>query len=102
MSPETMTFLLEEAKNCSPDRLPDFLGKLETVRVTAMARLAVPASPVPTDEFDRWLTIDEAMQMLGFSKSYLYTKSFPFKRREGRSIRFSRAGILEYIQKRRN
>jgi excisionase family DNA binding protein len=88
-------FLL--AKNLSLDSLPDFLGELETIRVTAFARIASPT--IASADYN--LDVTEAAERLHVSKSYLYRnhQKFPFTRPEGTRVLFSSAGIDAYLAK---
>jgi hypothetical protein len=99
MTPEMMTFLLDQAKTCAAERLPEFLGKLETVRVTALARLSAPV--VQNRGNDQLLDVMEASKRLKMSKQYLYRnhEQFDFTRRVGRKLLFSAKGIDEFISK---
>lgn len=90
--------VLKLARDLNVDHLPEFLGELEQVRVTAFARLAAPVFMQP--QFERQLEIDEAANLLGMSQDYLYRhhQQFPFTRREGRRLLFSFLGIQKYIR----
>ena len=91
---------IELARTLVPDQLAEFLGELEIVRVTALARLAAPAVELPPD---RNLDVREASKRLHVSQSYLYrhAERFPFLRKEGRKILFSSNGLEIYLQKKR-
>ncbi|MGA8310743.1 MAG: hypothetical protein WB755_11990 [Terriglobales bacterium] len=95
---ETIT---RQARTVPADDLPEFLGKLETARVTAMARLAVPTA---ASEPDRLLGIREASERLNLSAAYLYRHSdqLPFTVRQGRKLLFSSSGISKFISKNQN
>ncbi|MBZ5598121.1 MAG: helix-turn-helix domain-containing protein [Acidobacteriia bacterium] len=90
--------VLQQARTAPSESLPQFLGKLEEARVTALARLSAPA-PVPTQ--DELLDITQACALLHCSKAFLYhrSKSLPFARRAGRKLLFSRRGIEAYLTK---
>jgi predicted DNA-binding transcriptional regulator AlpA len=92
-----LKIVLSAARELPLDELPRFLGNLEEIRCTAMARLVTPASAVVLP--DQLLDVDEAARRLGMSKDYLYRRHdrFPFTRRVGRNLRFSARGIEEYI-----
>lgn len=79
------------------DRIPEALGTLEQAR----ARLSLRAFSV-VQPSDRLLGVSEAAELLGMADDTLYRKaaSLPFTVREGRSLRFSRAGIEKYIRTR--
>jgi predicted DNA-binding transcriptional regulator AlpA len=89
---------LKLARDLNVEQLPEFLGELEQVRVTALARLAAPVFMQP--QMDRQLEVDEAAKLLGMSEDYLYRhhQGFPFTRREGRRLLFSLLGIQKYIR----
>jgi hypothetical protein len=84
------------ARMLPADALPSLLGELEEIRVTALARLAVPASVSAPDEL---LEVPEAAARLSVSPNYLYrhARRYPFTRREGRKLLFSAKGIEQYI-----
>jgi len=89
---------LKLARDLSVDQLPEFLGELEQVRVTAFTRLAVPILMQP--QIDRLLEVADSARLLGVSRDYLYRhhQQFPFTRREGRRLLFSLLGIQKYIR----
>src|SRR5262249_41361552 len=85
------------ARELPASELPRFMGDLEEIRFTAMARLSAPISaPTP----DVLLNVGEAAPRLGVSKSFLYRNhsDYSFTRRMGRSLLFSTQGIEEYIR----
>lgn len=88
------------ARTLPGDRLPEFLGNLEKVRVLAFARLVAPPAPLRADEL---LDIEGAARRLCVSKDYLYRHAgrFPFTRHIGRKLVFSSVGIDRYIAKQR-
>jgi len=83
---------LELARILPAEELPEFLGDVEQVRITALARIASPAVEARPDES---LTIEQAHKRLGVSKDYLYRhwQKFRFARQEGRKILFSSNGL---------
>jgi hypothetical protein len=85
--------VLKIARDLNTEQLPELLGELEQVRVTAMARLAAPVQVQP--QVDRLLDVDEAAKQLGVSVDYLYKhhQEFPFTRRRGHKLLFSSVGI---------
>ena len=89
--------ILQLAQELQPAELPHFLGTLEEARQIARLRLT-PATPAPAPP-DELLNIRAAAQRLGCSTDFLYKKSFPFTRRLGRKLMFSRNGIAEYLKK---
>ena len=94
---DELHFVLRAARELPVEQLPRLLGELEECRCTAMARMTVPA-PVQAQP-DELLDVEEAARRLGLSKDYLYRHSgdFPFTRRMGRKLLFSRVGIERHI-----
>lgn len=86
--------MIRVARELPADELPRFLGEIEEVRCTAMARLTTPASPQISRSTDELLAIEEASR-LGVSKDYLYRhhSDFTFTRCVGRKLLFSMLGI---------
>lgn len=93
---------LRLAQQLSADELPEFLGDIETVRVTAMSRISAPSAT--PQQPDRLLSADEAAARLGISKDYLYRHhaEYPFARRIGRRVLFSSVGLESYIGQKRH
>jgi predicted DNA-binding transcriptional regulator AlpA len=100
MKPE-LEIILQSAQTLPAAALPELLGDLEQIRVTALARLTAPAPAASSP--DTLLNVAEAAARLGMSKAYLYRhhSTFPFARREGRALRFSSRGIAEHLAGRR-
>jgi hypothetical protein len=92
---------LQLARSLPAESLPGFLGEIEQIRVTALARISAPAIPQATP--DALLGVNEAAGRLGVSPSYLYRNHsrFGFTRRMGRSLLFSTQGIQTYIRVKR-
>lgn len=90
--------VLIAARTIPPEELPEWLGQIEQIRVTALARLTAPAAIERSDEL---LTVEQAAKRLELSASFLYRNHarLPFTRRMGRSLRFSSLGIDEYIRR---
>lgn len=88
--------VLAEAKTVPPAELPKFLADLREVECTALARLQQPA---PAPAADEMLTIVQACELMKCSRDFLYKRDFPFTRRLGRKLLFSRNGITEYLDK---
>jgi len=91
--------LLMAAKELPLEDIPRFLGDLEEIRCTAMARLTAPA-PAQPRQADELLDITEAARRLGVSKDFLYHRhrEYPFTRRVGRRLLFSALEIDKYIR----
>ena len=86
----------EEAVRTVPRaELPVLIGELERVKAEAMARLVAPEGE------DALLTAEEAAEVLNVSPATVYRNAdrYPFVRREGRLVRFSRRGLQEYVRK---
>jgi excisionase family DNA binding protein len=67
--------VLLTAKTLPPEQLPQFLGALREVEVTALARLALPSPSHPTQprtDGDDTLNVDEAAKYLGISAKWIY------------------------------
>jgi predicted DNA-binding transcriptional regulator AlpA len=92
-----LQIVLEQARTLPPEALPRLLGDLAEIQATAHARLSAPApAPALPDEL---LNVAQAAQKLGCSRDFLYRGKFPFARRLGRKLMFSRVGIEEYLRK---
>jgi hypothetical protein len=89
--------VLQAARTLPPAELPRLLGDLEEVRAVAYARLST--APAPVQQADELLTVAQAAIKLNCSKDYLYKARFPFSRRLGRKLLFSRNGIEDYLRK---
>jgi hypothetical protein len=90
--------ILQIVHDLKVEQLPELLGDLERVRVTAMARLTAPVVTQPS--VDRLLGVGEAAKQLGVSEDYLYRhhREFSFARRAGRKLLFSSVGIEKHIR----
>ncbi len=77
------------------EALPGLIGELERLKAEAQARLFAGESD------DALLTADEAAEVLRLSPATLYRNAdrYPFARREGRLVRFSRRGVQEYVRR---
>jgi predicted DNA-binding transcriptional regulator AlpA len=98
---QELEHVLQAAQNLPAAALPELLGDLEQIRVTALARLTTPALAASAP--DTLLNVAEAAERLGMSAGYLYRhhSEFPFSRRMGKSLRFSSAGISSYLSNKR-
>lgn len=93
---EILESVLRQAASTPVSELPQFLGRLETARVTALARLSAPAAVAPMA--DDWLDAKEAARRLHCSRSFLYhRKTLPFTRRVGKKLVYSARGIEAYL-----
>src|SRR5438876_4998915 len=68
-SQSILSSVLELGRDLPSQELPSFLGKLEEIRVTALARLQTPAAQAKQE--DRLLNTAEAAERLGVSEHYL-------------------------------
>lgn len=99
MRSELQTVLMA-VRELPAGELPRLLGELEEIRCTAMARLSAQLC-LPKAESDELLGVEEASRRLGVSKDFLYRQGrhFPFVRRMGRKLLFSKLGIERHIAK---
>ena len=79
------------------DTIPEALGSLERAR--ARLNLHAFSAAQPSDQL---LGVKEAADLLGMAADTLYRKAatLPFSVRDGRRLRFSKAGIEKYIRAR--
>ena len=97
---ELIENIFRAVQSCPVDRLPRVLGMLAEISETCRARLAGAGTPAQTQ--DELLTISQAADRLQVSDAYLYKDtSLPFRKKLGRSLRFSANGITEYLQRQR-
>jgi predicted DNA-binding transcriptional regulator AlpA len=102
--------LLAAAEQLPRAQLPELLGEIETIRVTALARLTTTepvalaplATTEPVNSADGLIPISAAADRLGMSESYLYKNhaDFSFTRRIGNKLLFSTAEIAAFLKKR--
>lgn len=87
---------MDQARNLPADQLADFLGEIEVIRITALARITTPP---PAESPDGNVDVNEAARRLGVSPQYLYRHAgkFPFVRRIGRKLLFSSEGLSKYL-----
>jgi excisionase family DNA binding protein len=87
----------EQAAALSPANARALLPHLLSLQTVVLARaLAVTSGP---DAGDSLLTVAQAAPRLGVSPDWLYRRAgrLPFTRRLGRQLRFSSAGLDEYL-----
>lgn len=96
-----LPYVLDRIRELPLNRLPELFGQLEIIRSTAQLKMTVPA---PLQTPNQLLDAKAAAVRLGMSEDYVYrhASNFPFTRRNGRSVRFSSAGIDAYIAKGRH
>jgi excisionase family DNA binding protein len=89
--------ILQAARELPAEQLPEFIGRLESAKAIAWARVA---APVVLQIHDELLSAAEAARRLGISKDYLYRRAskYPFTRTQGRRLLFSAQGIDKYIR----
>jgi hypothetical protein len=99
MNEEILETVLQQAQSVPVETVPAFLGKLETIKITALARLLAPATAVRPE--DQLIDVDAAAARLSVSPGYLYRhhEEFQFTRRIGKRLLFSSSGIETYISK---
>jgi predicted DNA-binding transcriptional regulator AlpA len=90
---------LHLAEKLGLEEVAAFLGELEQIRVTALARLS---SPIVTSHPDELLDVGATAKRLGVSQDYLYRHQgeFPFARRIGRKLLFSSVGLEKFLARR--
>ena len=95
--------LFRAARELPAEELPDFIGRLESAKAVAWARLMTLTPASVPQEHDELLSVEVAAERLGISKDYLYRhhSQYPFTRRQGRKLLFSALGIEKYIQQRK-
>jgi predicted DNA-binding transcriptional regulator AlpA len=102
-------FIFSRGKNLDVSEVPKVeipavLGHVEALRARLWSRLQEPpaqTAPAARDS-DQLLDVREAAGLLGMSVDWLYTnyRTLPVVIRTGsRSLRFSKNGIQDYIQK---
>jgi hypothetical protein len=87
----------EQAATLPPSDLPDFLGRLETIRVIATSRITPPA------DSHEMLDATEAADRLGISRTRFYHvyKKYPFVSHEGGKLVASASGLKKYQEAKR-
>ena len=94
----------EQVSSVPLEAVPAMLGDLERLKATLWARLTMPGSngQANSQTGDRLLDVEEAARKLSKTKDYLYRHAddYPFTVRDGRSLRFSEAGIEKFIRQR--
>lgn len=91
----------ERVSSLPVEAVPAMLGDLERLKATLWARLTLPQSNGQgAPDGDRLLDVEEAARKLSKTKDYLYRHAdhYPFTVRDGRSLRFSEAGIEKFIR----
>jgi hypothetical protein len=86
--------VMQLAATLPPDRLPEFLGELEAVRVTALARIQ------PAKDEDETISAQIAADRLGIARSTFYRnqkrKPYSFVWREHGKVVASASGLAKY------
>jgi excisionase family DNA binding protein len=92
--------VLNTVRDLTPEQLPELLGELETIRATAMLKMA---TPIPAQQLDELLPVTAAAKRIGVSTDYLYRHAgrMPFTRRVGRKLLFSSRAVEQYINRAR-
>jgi hypothetical protein len=97
MNEEILETVLQQAQTVPVETIPAFIGKLEFIKITALARLHAPAQSVRPE--DQLIDVEAAAARLSVSPGYLYRhhEKFQFTRRIGKRLLFSSSGIENYI-----
>lgn len=107
MRSEELITLLEglDVESAPSETLGPLLAILAATQGRIAARLVTEAAipRAPTNGHDRLLKVGDASQRLGISTDWLYRHAdeLPFAVREGGALRFSEAGIAEWIERKR-
>ena len=98
---QSLDAVLKAVRESRAEDLPDLIGKLESIKAVAWARLAAPAKA--EQDHDELLDVEAAASRLGISRDYLYRHSaeYSFTRRQGRKLLFSALGIEKHIRQNR-
>jgi len=103
----TLTDLVEDPTRISAvpvEAVPGLRGKLAELDSHLLTRLlsSQRGNSAAQSQGDRLLNVEEAARKLGKSKDFMYRHAgdYDFVVREGRSVRFSDAGIEKYIRQR--
>lgn len=109
MTPREILVELDKALDkVSREEASDFIGGLEGLQAKLWAKLLPPSeNPHSRDQEpeDRYLTAEEAAQILNVNKKWLYNRAskLPFtKRLSERKLRFSEKGLRQWVRSRRN
>jgi len=90
---------MQLAQSLPPDQLAGFLGEIESIRVTALARIQ------PATDIDETIDAKEAARQLGISRATFYRtnkrKRYPFCSTEGSKITASLAALKRYQEQKR-
>jgi excisionase family DNA binding protein len=90
----------------SPDRLADFVGVLEGLKLRAFTLAAANhgSTHAPAPDATVALDIEAVMARTGMSKGWLYREAragrLPFAKRHGRAVRFDAAGLDRWLARR--
>jgi hypothetical protein len=91
---------LDLAETLPVSELPELLGQLEQVRLTAYTRIVTPA-PAPSD---RLLDVNELADRLHVSKDFIYRNKDKYKsfgRRQGNKWLWSSSGLDAFLKRAR-
>jgi predicted DNA-binding transcriptional regulator AlpA len=90
---------MQLAATLPAERLPEFIGELESVKVVALARIA------PAKDEDRTIDAQTAADELGIARSTFYRnhkrKPYPFVSPEGGKLTASLEGLKRYQENKR-
>lgn len=109
-----LTFIVKRAEGISADRIPDVLSQLAALQgslaavqaklITRMTRSWTNDTVQKEDLLERWLTADEAAELLKVNRKWLYRRAnaLPFTRRLSRKkLLFSESGLRRWMASRK-
>jgi hypothetical protein len=97
--------IVEQARTAPRESLPELIGQLARAQAEAHIRLSAPApAPAKAQVVDEWLTAKETAAILHVTESFLYHggRETLQARKVGRSLRFSRRAIQNYLDQQTN
>lgn len=96
---ETLAALMADIESAPVEDLPALIGNIEATKARALARLN--ASPTVAAA-DRFLTVDEAADLIGTTSRWIrnHQHQLPRVALPGRALRFSERGLREFLRRR--
>ena len=91
-----LQMVLDSIAQMPTAELPAFLGELETIRMTAIARMSTPAPEKTNGRApEQLLDVAEAAKRLTTSEDFLYRhwRTLPFAHKYPSGLRFTSSGI---------
>jgi predicted DNA-binding transcriptional regulator AlpA len=99
-----MEELLTNLDEIDPEKIPALLSQIAAAQSMLAARLLQNGNGKPSAEPERFLEAEEAAHRCGFSVDWLYAQAraakLPFALRFGRSWRFSKLGLEDWLKRR--